>query len=928
MKYIVSFILLTTASLACAQKFTLTGQLVDTLRTPLPGATVMILNEADSSLVNFALSEADGYFAMKNLQLKDYILKITFMGFRTHEQRISGAKEKTVVDLGQIQLQPILNELQAVEIEADRPPVVVKKDTIEFNATSFKTQENAVVEDLLKKLPGVEVDSEGKVTAQGEEVKSIMVDGKKFFGNDPKIATRNLPANAVDKVQVFDKQSDQSTFTGIDDGQREKTINLSLKEEKRNAIFGSAMAGAGTDERLQARASLNKFSKGQQLSFLGTGNNINQSGFGMEDYLNFTGGSRQMMGGGPVRFRVTSDNANGVPLNFENRANGLMNTYAGGLNINDEITKNTEVNGSYFYNYLNHMLDQSTYRENFLRDGTYTFLEDKTENNTNSNHRANFTLDQKIDSANTLRFTGSFALNQTDSEQLSRGQNTGPEGDLVSENERRYLSNGDKASFNGNLLFRHRFSTKGRSLAFSLLFGANQNKTAGLLNALNTFHGDSPGQDIVQQTNDQSTRFQRYGATVSYTEPLGNQRYLEANYSYNKNRNDVGRDVFDIANGESTFNETLSQEYDNDYEYHRAGLNFRIAHNDYNFVAGANLQQSALSGEREGMADQTSRTFTNLLPAVRFHYNFSNTRHLRFDYETSVSEPDIQQLQPVVDNSDPLNIYIGNPDLRPSYSQSWRLNYAAFNPVSFINFFVFTDIDLTSNAITNGQSVDERLVRTIMPVNVDRNLRINTNANFAVPVKGLGSRINLSASFRRENATTILNDEENGIAQTSAGGTLRYTYEYKEVFDIALSATLRHQQTRYDFDQPGQTFLNSVYAAEGNLHFLKNYSLNANFDYLLYQDRSAGFEQDIPLLNLSVSRFFLKNKSGELKVAVMNVFDQALGVDQTASSNYLERVTTNSLGRYLMVSFTYALNKALNPMNMRRRGGPMMRFGG
>ena len=928
MKYVLTFVLLATASLACAQKFSLTGQVADTLGSPLPGATVMLLNAADSSLANFTLSKTDGHFEMKNVQAGDYLLKVTFMGLRTHEQRIRGSHDDRLVDAGRIILQPVSSELHAVEIEAARSPVVIKEDTIEFNAGSFKTQENATVEDLLKKLPGVDVDTEGKITAQGEEVKSVMVDGKKFFGDDPKIATRNLPASAVDKVQVFDKQSDQATFTGIDDGQREKTINLSLKEEKRNAVFGNAMAGAGNHERHQVRASLNKFSKGQQLSFLGMGNNVNQPGFGMDDYMNFTGGSRQMMGGGGVRFRVGSDDTNGVPLNFGNRPTGLMGTYAGGVHINDKLTKNTEVNGSYFFNYLDHNLDQSTYRENFLPDGTYAFVEDKTESNTNSNHRANFTVDQNIDSANTLRFTGNFSLNHTDSEQISRGRNTGPQGDLVSENDRQYRSSGDKTSFNSNLLFRHRFSTRGRSLAMNLLFGANENRSAGLLNALNTYYANSPGQDLVRQTNDQSTRLQRYGASISYTEPLGNRRYLEANYSYNKNGNEIERDVFDVGNGENTFNPNLSEDYSNDYIYHRAGLNFRITDTDYNFLAGANLQQSALTGEREGMTTQTRQTFTNLLPAVRFNYDFSNTRHLRFDYETSVSEPDIQQLQPVIDNSDPLNIYIGNPALRPSYSQSWRLNYTSFNPVSFINFFAFTDVDVTSNAIINAQSVDERLVRTITPVNVDRNIRINSNVNFGVPINKLGSRISVSGNFRRENAMTILNNEENRIAQASAGGGLRYTYEYKDIFDISINARLTHQRTDYDFGQPDQAFLNSVYTAETNLAFLKNYSLNATFDYLMYQDRSVGFEQDIPLLNLSVSRFVMKNKSGELKAAVMNVFDQAVGVDQRASSNYLERVTTNSLGRYFMISFTYALNKALNPMGMRRGGGPMIRIGG
>lgn len=924
MKKILLILLIINSSIATAQKFSISGEITDSLGSPLPGATVVLLSPKDSSLVNFSVADTQGRFALKNISNGQYLFKVTFLGYQPFVKLIASPENTTGLDLGKIKMEPLSNELKAIEIAADRPPVTVRKDTIEFNAESFKTKENAMVEDLLKKLPGVEVDNDGNITAQGEEVKGVTVDGKKFFGNDPKLATRNLPADAVGKVQVFDKQSDQATFTGIDDGEREKTINLELKEEKRNAMFGNMMAGAGTDDRLQARVSLNKFTKGRQLSFLGMGNNVNQSGFGMQEYMNFTGGARQMMGGGGARIQLNSGNTSGVPLDFGNRANGIMNTFAGGINFNRDFSKKTEVNGSYFYNYLNHDRDQTTLRENFLERGNFTFNQHSLENNTNSNHRANITLDHKIDSANTLRFASNFSLNETDSEQYSTSDNIGPDGVVANENKRRYSSGGISTTLNSNVLYRHRFRKKGRSFSTNIQLRVNRNETSGMLEAVNTFYGENPAGQVLKQNNEQSTNYFSYGATVSYTEPLGKGKYLEANYHFRQNTNKVIRDVFNIDNGEGTFDPILSNRYNSDYQYHRVGLNFRIAKSDYNLVAGTSLQKTYLTGTLDMPGSTTDRSFTNLLPAVRFNYDFSNSKHLRFDYETSVREPDIRELQPVVDNSDPLNIYTGNPNLRPSYSQSWRLNFTSFNPVNFISFFAFSDVDYTSNAIVNAQHIDERFVRTITPVNVSNTLSFNNNVNLGIPVRRIGSRFHLGGNFRHVNSIAILNDQENEITQQTLGGNFQYNYQYKELFDMTLSTRIDHRQTSYEFDQPDQTFINQTYGLESNVSFLKNYSFNANFDYLVYANRSVDFNQQIPLLNLSVSRFLLKNRSGELKLGVMNLLDKALNVDQTANINYLERVTTNSLGRYFMISFTYALNKQLNPMAMRRHG-PMIR---
>jgi outer membrane receptor protein involved in Fe transport len=915
-------------SVASAQKFSINGQLSDTLQNPLPGATVLLLNRSDSSLVNFNSSDRNGFFEIRSISPGAYLLKITYIGYRPYLTPIETPPERQTLDLGKIKLQPVANELEAIEIAADRAPVTVKKDTIEFNAGAFKTNPNAVVEDLLKKLPGVEVDNEGNITAQGEQVKRVMVDGKNFFGTDPKLATRNLPADAIDKVQVFDKKSDQAAFTGIDDGEREKTINLELKAEKRNAVFGNSVAGAGTSERFQARLSLNKFSKGQQLSFLGMANNANEPGFSMGDYMNFSGSSRQMMrgGGGQVRMQANTNNAGGVPLNFGNRANGLMNTYAGGVNLNHEFKPGTEVNGSYFYNGLHHQLNQDLTRENFLENGNFTFNENSREDNRNSNHRFNSTLDHKIDSVNFLKFTTNVSVNETEGMQESESENLAPDQSLVSANQRQYSSYGFATALNSTLLYRHRFPKIGRSFTASLQVGVNKNESEGLLDAVNIFYGSEPEEDHIVQSNMQSTNNLMYSGTVTFTEPIGYRKYLEATYTYRENRNDVDRQVHDVSNGETTLNEVLSNHYNNHYQYHRAGVNFRIAESRYNLVAGTNFQNTSLAGTTDAGA-LMNRTFQNFLPSIRFNYDFSDTKRLRFDYETSVREPDIQQLQPVVDNSDPFNIYVGNENLRPEYSQSWRIHFNAFDPVGFISFFAVTDVDFTSHAIVNSQNIDDRFVRTITPVNVSRKLSVNNNINLGVPLRDRGMRFNVSLNLRNVNSVALLNDQENEIRQQVAGGSFQYSHRYKEILEVTLRMRLDHQKSQYEFGQPDQTFINRTYTAESNLNFLKHYAFAADFDYLVYQSMDEEFEQKIPLLNLSVSRFVFTNKSGEVKLAVNNLLDKALGVDQRSDINYLERVVTNSLGRYVMVSFTYSLNKQLNPASMRRGRG-MMHIGG
>jgi len=911
------------------QKFSIIGQVTDTLSNPLPSSTIMLLSPKDSSLVNFGVSDAKGAFEIKNVNKGEYLLKITFVGYVPYSKRISTPATGSVLEVGRIKMQTLTKELESVVVMGEKAPVTVKRDTIEFNAGSFKTKANANVEDLLKKLPGVEVETDGTVRAQGEQVQRVTVDGREFFGRDPKLATRNLPADAVEKVQVFDKKSDQALFTGIDDGQKEKTINLELKEEKRNGAFGTLMAGAGTEDRFQAKASINRFSKGQQLSFLGMGNNINEQGFSMDDYMNFTGGSQQMMGGGGGRVQISfnSDNQSGVPLNFGGRQNGIMTNYAGGVNFNKDLNKDTKLTSSYFYNRIDQDISKTLDRVNYLPTGNYTFNQNSKQLSNNDNHRANLTIDHQIDSANSLKFVAAATYSESELNTQSQSETITADNTLQTESDQNSYSAQNSMNVNSNLLWRHRFAKKGRTLSTNLTFGVTQTDSEGSIQSLNQYYTNTPGEQQILQTNTQTTDNLTYGATVSYTEPLGGRKYLEANYNFRTNQNDVDRKVYDENTGVPIYNTMLSNLYTSDYIYNRPGINFRMNRQKYNFAVGASYQTTNLKGDLISRNATIDRTFQNLLPTARFNYDFSNFKHLNFNYETSMQEPTIQQLQPVVDNTDPLNIYVGNPTLKPAYSHRGTANFTTFDPAKFVNFFAFLTTTYTTNAITNSQTVNDSLVRVTQPVNVKDNLNVSTNINFGFPIKKLNSRINIGPTASASKGINLLNEEENTIHQQTLGGSVRYNYTYKEILTVDLSANLSHQETKYEFDtQQDQVFFNKTYTAESNLNFLKNYSLNAAFDYLIYNSKTTDYNQSIPLLNISVSRFVMKNKAGEIKVGVNNMFDKSLGVTQTATSNYYQQETINNLGRYYMVSFTYALNKQLNPMGMRRPGGGGMRM--
>ncbi len=628
-----------------------------------------------------------------------------------------------------------------------------------------------------------------------------------------------------------------------------------------------------------------------------------------------------------------------------------MTNYAGGLNLNQTVNDTkTKINGNYFYNRLDQNLSTTIHRINYLPpndsavSNTYDFDQVTQQHATADNHRVNLIIDHKIDSANSVKFTSNFVYTLT-------GQNLNSDGktmnignaSLKNENQSATTSDGNSTTLTTSLLLRHRFAKKGRTISANLNFNYSENGTKGTLNSNITVYDDSS--KVVQPTdqrNFQNISSPTYGATLSYTEPLGNRKYLELNYNFTSDLNNVDKEVYNKVGDGEILNENLTNKYNSNYLYNRPGFNFRINRDKYNFSVGASLQETHLFGNLILKNVTIDRQFQMVQPALHFNYDFASYKRLRFDYTSSMQEPTISQLQPIINNADQLNLTVGNPLLQPAYSHQVRSNFTFFDQANFMNVFVLINANYTANAITSAQSVDPKtLVRTTMPVNVKNSSSLGGNFNIGIPVRKWNSRFGVGPNYAASKNYNVLSgdafqtQDESAIVQQTVGGTTRYNYSLADILILDLSANLSYQETKYGFDamqnsgsSQNQYYFNKTYTAEVNINFLKSYAFNTEMDYFIYNSATTNFHQTIPLWKMSVSRYLLKGKTGELKLAVNNLLNYGLSVTQTATSNYLQQQTTNNLGRYFMISFTYALNKQLNPMNgnERRRGGGQRMF--
>lgn len=915
---------------AAAQKNgSVRGIAFDTLSNKaVADATITILARKDSSLVTFGMTDNAGRFNLDNIPVGQYRLLITHVAYHNSTKNFTIDENNRQADLGSILMNDKTTVLQEVVVSSEAPPVTLIGDTVQYNASSFKTQPNASVEQLLKKLPGVEVGRDGTVKAQGQTVNKVLVDGKEFFGNDPKMATKNLPADAIDKVQVYDKMSDQAQLTGFDDGNNEKTINLKLKKDKKKGAFGKIMGAGGTDERFEGRFNLNSFKGARQMSAIGMANNINAEGFSFMDMMNFTGELGRLMKGnnGNVNINITSDNPVAGMVGGNNT--GIRTIWGGGLNYNNIIGKKIDLTSNYFYNRYNPQTESQVVRQYILRDSSYLYRQNATTDNINNSHRLNLGIDYIIDSFHSLKIKPSIGFQKTSNDAYSNYQQIGSTGILSNSGYNHSLTDNTSYNFGSDLLFRKKFRRRGRTFSLSLQTSLNNGESNGRLESVHEFSARSGGGTYIDTINQRiisETDLRGYTARAVYTEPLFRRSLLEFSAGSSQNSTIAQKLTYDYNQGNGKYdmiNDSLSNDFENEYGYINAGFRLRTQKKKYNYAVGVSWQQAGLEGKIiSGIKDSVIRkTFSNFLPTARFQYNFTRYKNLTLNYRAFTSQPTASQLQPVPDISDRLNIREGNPDLKQEYTQNVQINYMGVNPFKNKNLFAFFNLNRTDNKIVNADSLYSSGVRTTKPVNVDGVYNLSGDINLGLPARFINGRLRIGSNLGYNHGKQFINGIGNTINTFSAGPRLSLDIDPTEKIDLSFSAGMNYNRTQYSLQSRfNTTYFSQLYEAEFNWQLPRGFYFGTDFSYRINNQLNDGFNARVPLWSASFSKQMLKFNRGELKLRINDILNRNVGVSRTSNQNYIEDSKTNTIRRYALLSFTYSLSKT--GLNNAGRGG-------
>jgi hypothetical protein len=896
-------------------RFAMKGIVTDTSGNGLPEATVMLLLPKDSSLVNFGRTAKDGSFEFKNLKRIAYLLKVSYVGYLPYQQHVN-PNDGEVTNLGKLGMKFLNQDLYEVVIKTARAPLSIRGDTVEYDPRAFKVPPGSTVEDLIRKLPGMQVDADGNIKAQGETVKRVTVDGKRFFGDDPKMATKNLPAEAINKVQVFNGKSEQSKATGVDDGKREKTVNLELKDSHKKGGFGKAIAGVGTDSRLEGKVSYNRFDDKQQFSVLGFGNNTNQSGISSNDYQDFKGSQSFNWGddgdfgfSSGIRFGSEGDGITIGP-SYGNNTKGFTKNWAGGANYNFD-TKKTKLSTSYFYNSTDAITDVRSSQENFLNNTTYRSTDNNKTNAFTGNHRPSFRLEKVLDSLNTIILISNSRINNGNSTYDSFQQYY-RSGDTLS-NRSNIDNNSLYNSFamSNLLLYRHKFRKKGRNFAASVGYNINNSDGSANQNSVNEFFLDPSQNSTIRQRNNINSDRSQFKGSLSYVEPFAKTFFWETFYNFSLRKDEVDKNVFDVKEDGLEVNRFLTRYYTNNFNYNRIGSSIRYSNKGLNLAVGVAAQKFELKG-KFGM-DQTSADFTRVkrnysrvVPNVSMTYDLKRNRYLFMEYGQSIQEPTISDLQPVVDNSNPLNIFVGNPNLTPQSSHNLFAGYNMFNPASFTNLFVNVQYNYYVDQIVYNKTVDENLVTTTTPMNVSGGSRMGTYVYFGFPLKKTKLTMNVNGGISYSDNPIYINNVVNKTETDAYNFGLRLDLTPSDVFTLYSNANWSIANTSYSINTgQNQRVLSANYSGDMNVKMPREIYFNARFNFNTYANNQFGFSQKQPILNLSVYKIVLKNKRGEVRLTANDVFKKNLGITQTATSNYYMESRVRTLSRYFMLSFTY-----------------------
>jgi hypothetical protein len=896
-------------------RVTIKGIVADTIGDRTAFATVMLLNPSDSTLINFTRSSNDGEFSFKNVKNAPYLLKVSYIGHLPLQQYLP-ASSTDVNDVGVLQIKPITSELLEVVVKAAKATLSIRGDTIEYDASSFKVPPGSTVEDLLRRLPGIDVDADGNIKAQGKDVRRVYVDGKTFFGDDPKAATKNLGAETISKVQVYNESSEQSKLTGVDDGKREKALNLELKEEYKKGAFGKITAAVGTEERWAGRGSYNRFNQKEQLSFIGFANNINQTGVNWEDYGEFKGqNSFNNMDNGDFGFsggnRYYSVGDDAPFNNFDGR--GFTTNYGGGTNYNYD-TKKLKFNASYFYKETSLDLEQFTNRQTFLPDTTFFNTDTLGKSDFRGSHSLASRVTYDIDSSNLIILKVEGRFSQSNAQTI---QNQYFADEFRTNTNNLSLNNGsdlDAWRISSSAIFRHRFKKKGRSLAVSGGYNDGQSDGTETLNSRNQFL-QSGGLVQIRQFNSNLNNTRQLKSSALYTEPLSKKWFWESFVNLSQTNNEVNRPTGDPENNNQRI-DSLSIYYEQEVKYARLGSSLRYSNDGLNITAGLAGQQLQLGGTYSvdkglpPLANPLSQKYVNFTPNADVEYQLPNDMWVSFNYNYAVTEPQFNDLQPIPIVTNPAFRTEGNPDLQPQRAHNVGANVNYWNSGSMANFGIGADYNafesqiVYSQLITFEDSIGART--TTRPENVSGGRSFSTYIWSNIPIIKTKLTFNFNPNIYLNRSPSFINGVENETFNQNFNLRAGFNFTPTPKLIAGLSGNARFNNIDYSVQREQNQKIRS-YGSDASVkwQFMNRMFLETNLNYSLFRNDRFDFDQSIAIWNASVRRIIGKSNRIELRLAAFDLLNQRLNIQQSGSQNYVINSVAPTLARYFMLSLSY-----------------------
>ncbi|MDQ2753574.1 MAG: TonB-dependent receptor family protein [Bacteroidota bacterium] len=902
---------------------TLRGKVTDSSFHRLRSATVQLHRDSGNVTLNQTITDSAGAFSFNNIYPGKYIITVSFVGYGTSSNLIAAGTD-SVTTLSTIVLTKATGTLAGVTVIATEPAVTQKADTIQYSANQYKVNPDATSEDLIKKMPGITVGSDGTVTAHGDQVKKVLIDGKEYFGDDPTAALRNLPADVIDKIQVFDKLSDQAQFTGFDDGNSQRTINIVTKGGLRNSQFGKVYAGFGTDGRYSAGGNINFFNGDRRIGIIGLSNNINQQNFSQQDILGvLSSGSNNSGRGGGGGGRGGGGGTN----NFvTGTANGINSTNSLGVNFSDVWGKKLTVTGSYFFNNSENTTAQKTNRQNLIsEDSNLLYKENLNSSNNNYNNRINMRMEYKLDSADQFIFTPVLSFQNNRANSLTAATNTLENGKLLSD-----ILNGTNTTttgynFSANLLYRHAFHKRGRSISFGVTPGLNDNTGTTYQNIFNSDSLTNNGTDSTQLLRDINSHTKSVSGYVGYTEPVGKKAMIQWNYnpSYQYSTAKQLTNHYDDALGKYNLLDTsLSNLFNNIIVRHNTGLSYRIGDRFNNFMVGLNYQYTDMKSDRTYPEALTiHKTFNNLLPNLMFNKKLSAKANLRLFYRAATQTPSVTQLQNVYNNNNPLFVTTGNPDLKQAYNNTLALRYTYTNTEKSSSFFFNTYIQQSNNYITNATFTarrDSLLTKSVIlasgsqlskPVNLNGYWNYRSLATYTFPLKFIKTNFSINSGFNYTIQPGLIYNSLNLSKNYGYTGGVNFASNISQYIDFNISYNAGYNKVINSLQpQNNVTYFSGNAAASINLLSKSGWVLHTDLANQIYTGLSSGFNQNYTLWNASAGKKFLKNQRGDLRLSVFDILKQNQSITRTTTASYIQDVQTNVLQRYFMLLFTYKIN--------------------